>query len=415
MKRYKSLITGLMVVVFSCTSLVATSQAKEKAQLETITVKKTEVPSLQVFNGEIEAVNKSTLSAQTGGSIEELNYDVGDFVKKGQVIARIKSRTQKAGLRQAQASVGEAKASVSQASASVERARASHKAAVASATEATGNFKRTKSIYDRQLISRAEFDKANSAMQTTRAQVGAAKAQVTAAKAALNVAKAGVSAASARKTQAGEQLGHTEVVAPYSGIVVERHVEMGEVVSLGKPIMTGISLDELRVTTEVPQGLIRGVRKYQQANVYVLGDQPPIPVKSLVFFPYADPLTNAFKVRAELKTGLDGIYPGTFVKVAFVVGKDIQLVIPETAVAYRGEVTGVYVLDKEGMPLLRQVRLGRKLDNGTILVHAGLDDGEVVAKDPVHATLYLKKALIDAAKSAVSKDKTEEQAGTSHE
>ena len=112
-----------------------------------------------------------------------------------------------------------------------------------------------------QLISRAEFDKANSAMQTTRAHEGAAKAQVTAAKAALTAAKAGVTAASARKTQAGEQLGHTEVIAPFSGIVVERHVEMGEVVSVGSPIMTGISLEELRVTTEVPQGLIKGVRQ----------------------------------------------------------------------------------------------------------------------------------------------------------
>ena len=103
-----------------------------------------------------------------------------------------------------------------------------------------------------------------------------------------------------------------------------------------------------------------------------------------------------------------GIYPGTFVKVAFVVGKNIQLVVPETAVAYRGEVTGVYVLDGDGLPLLRQVRLGRKLDNGNILVHAGLDDGEVIAKAPIHATLYLKNAIAEAAKK-------EESVEASHE
>ena len=117
--------------------------------MKQLLLRKQKVPNIQILNGEIEAVNKSTLSAQTSGSIEQLNYDVGDFVKKGQIIARIKSRTQRAGLQQAQASVGEAKASVSQANATVERARASHKAAEASATEAAGNFKRTKSIYDR--------------------------------------------------------------------------------------------------------------------------------------------------------------------------------------------------------------------------------------------------------------------------
>ncbi|MEE9350891.1 MAG: efflux RND transporter periplasmic adaptor subunit, partial [Thiotrichaceae bacterium] len=332
MTLYKSFITGLMVVaapVFFGT--VALADAKPlvplvEGKLATITVNMQEVPNIQILNGQVEAVNKSTLSAQTSGSIEELNYDVGDFVEKGQVIVRIKSRTQQAGLKQAQASVGQAKASV-------EKARASYKATLAGAEEANANFKRTESIYNRKLISRAEYDRAKSAMKTANAQVGAAKA-------ALAAAKTGVTAASARKTQAGEQLGYTAVVAPFSGIVTERHIELGELVTSGKPIMTGISLKELRVTTEVPQGLIKGVRQYKQATVYILGDEPPIPVKSLVFFPYADPLTNAFKVRAELESGLNGIYPGAFVKVAFVVGKNTQLVVPESAVAYRGEVTG---------------------------------------------------------------------------
>ncbi len=389
MKTYKSFIIGLVAFAFPALSLAENIAPAEAAasvdpgagqSLETLTVRRVEVPLVQVLNGQIEAVNKSTVSAQTEGTIEELSYDVGDFVEQGKVIARIKSQTQRAGLRQAEASVG-------QATASVAKARAAYKAALAGAEEANSNFKRIKEIYAQKLISRAEFDKANSAMKTANAQVGAAKA-------ALDAAKAAVAAAVAQKTQAGEQLGYTEVIAPYSGLVVERHVELGEVVGPGKPIMTGISLRELRVTTEVPQGLIKGVRQYQQASVYILGDEPPIPVKSLVFFPYADPLTNAFKVRAELKSGLDGIYPGVFVKVAFVVGKDKQLVIPESAVAYRGEVTGVYVLNEKGIPLLRQVRLGRKLDNGMTLVLAGLDDGEVIARDPVHATLFLKQSSL---------------------
>jgi len=378
----KSLITGLVVVatsVFFSAAVLADAQTVAESKLETITVHTQEVPSIQVLNGEVEAVNKSTLSAQTNGSIEKLNYDVGDFVEKGKVIVRIKSRTQQAGLQQAQASVGEAKASV-------EKARAAYEATLASAEEANANFKRIESIYKRKLVSRAKYDSAKSAMKTANAQVGAAKA-------ALAAAKTGVTAASANKTQAGEQLGYTSVVAPFSGIVTERHVELGELVTAGKPIMTGISLKELRVTTEVPQGLIKGVRQYKQATVYVLGDKPPIPVKSLVFFPYADPLTNAFKVRAELESGLNGIYPGTFVKVAFVVGKNSQLVVPESAVAYRGEVTGVYVVNAEGYPLLRQIRLGRKLSDGNIMVQAGLDDGEIIAKDPVHATLFLKRSI----------------------
>jgi len=383
----KSSIFGLVVFAFpafllagSVTSTASSEASDQSAKLATIKVERAEVPAIQVLNGQIEAVNKSTVSAQTGGTIEALNYDVGDFVEKGKVIARIKSRTQKAGLQQAVASVGQARATVAE-------ARAAYKAALAAAEEANAHFKRIKEIYARKLVSRAEYDKAKAAQKTASAKVGAAKAS-------LDAAKAAVAAAVAQKTTAGEQLGYTEVIAPYSGLVVERHVELGEVVGPGKPIMTGISLKELRVTIEVPQGLIKRVRQYQQASVYILGDEPPIPVRSLVFFPYADPLTNAFKVRAELESGLDDIYPGVFVKVAFVVGKEKKLVIPESAVAYRGEVTGVYVLDKQGVPFLRQVRLGRKLENGKILVLAGLEEGDIVAQDPAQATLFMKQAIL---------------------
>ena len=65
--------------------------------------------------------------------------------------------------------------------------------------------------------------------------------------------------------------------------------------------------------------------------------------------------------------------------------------VPESAIAYRGEVTGVYVIDKSGMPSLRQIRLGRPSISNKIQVLAGLDEGEVIATDPVHAAIYLKQ------------------------
>jgi multidrug efflux pump subunit AcrA (membrane-fusion protein) len=375
MKNVKTSLIGLMV--FTAGISFNSELLAEKSELHTVVIHKEDVSKRQMLNGQVEAVNKSTLSAETNGTIEELYYDVGDMVEKGKIIARIKSNTQKAGLQQAQASVGEARAVV-------EKAKAAYTAAVAQYNVAKSEFDRIKKIFQKKLISRSEYDRAESAMKSARAQVGAARA-------AWNAAKSGVAAAQARQQQAGEQLGYTEVVAPFSGIVTERHVELGEIVVPGKPIMTGISLTELRVITEVPQRLIQAVRKYKNADVYILGDAPPLPVKSLVIFPYADPATNAFKVRAELEGGIKEVFPGTFVKIAFEIGKESRLVIPEKAVAYRGEVTAVYVLNDRGQPSMRQVRLGHHMDNGKILVMAGLSDGDTIVTDPVQAAFYLKQ------------------------
>lgn len=321
-----------------------------KSGLQTAQVSAVGSPELHYLDGHVEAVNQSTISAQTSGVIEELFYDVDDFVEQGKVIARIKSKSQQAGVQEAQAAFAEAEARYK---------------------EAQTNFQRISDIYAKKLVPKADFDSAQAGLKAAEARLNAAKAQV---------------------TQAGEQLGYTTLVAPYGGIVTKRHVERGEAVNPGTPIMTGISLDQMRIVVEVPQRLIAQVRKEKKAFVFQDGTNKSLPVKNLTFFPYADPKTNAFKVRIDLAEGAQDLFPGMFVKVAFVIGQQDGVVsVPESAVVTRSEVIGVYVISKDGLPSLRQIRLGRKLDDKNISVLAGLDEGETIALDPVQAAIFLKQ------------------------
>lgn len=331
--------------------------------LPTVQVNEVSAPTLQYLDGHVEAVNQSTVSAQTNGVIEKLYYDVDDYVEQGKVIARIRSKNQQAGVQQAQASQSEAKASLAEAQAAL--------------AEALANFKRISEIYARRLIPKADYDNADANLKAAQARVKAVEARI--------------EAANAQAAQAGEQLGYTTVVAPYGGIVTKRHVELGEAVSPGTPIMSGISLEQLRVTVEVPQRLIAVVREQKQAVVLQDGADQPLPVKSITFFPYADPTTNAFKVRLDLDTQVKNIFPGMFVKVGFVIGQGKTLSIPNQAIVNRSEVTGTYVVDAQGKPSLRQIRLGSKIDAEHTSVLAGISTGEQVAVDPMQATIFLKQ------------------------
>ncbi len=378
----------------------------ELSKLDTIEAKKEEVVNYQMLDGEIEAVNKSTVSSQTGGVISKIAYDVGDYVKKGALIARITSENQKSGLQQAKATVNESKASISRASAAVIQAEAATKEAMANYTVARSEFNRVKGLYAKRILPRSQYDKAEATLRSSLARLEAAKASLNAAKAGLAASKSGLASAKAGLNKAGQQLGYTEVFAPYSGIVVERHVELGEVVSAGSPIMTGISLDQLRAVTNIPQRLILAVRKYKSARVFANSDKVGIPARKLTFFPYADPKTNAFKVRASLGSAVKGLFPGVFVKIGFVIGKEKHLLIPASSVAYRSEVTGVYVIDENNRPTLRQVRLGSPTADGKIRVLAGLDEGEMVALDPVHAAVNLKLLREEQFKDSNTKKET---------
>ena len=310
-------------------------------------VQRQTLPDEQVLDGVVEAVNQSTVSAQTAGQVEDIMVDVNDFVPAGTPIVRIRNIEQRAGLEQAQASLREA--------------QARH-------IEAEAEYKRIKDIYQRQLVSRAQMDSAT---------------------AGFNAAKARLDAAQAGVAQAKESLGYTTINAPYSGIVLERHVQRGEAVQPGKALLTGFSLDELRVVADIPQRLIVPVRKHGQARVLLPPDNKnSIAAAKLIYFPYADPQSNVFKVRVYLPPKTEGLYPGMFVKVAFRVGEDSRLTVPKQALAQRGEVSGVYVV-RDGRVTLRQVRPGRT-EGDVVEILAGLEPGEQVALDPIQAGAYLK-------------------------
>ncbi len=387
--RHKLILIGVSVVL----ALPLIGKAEISAlntDLEVIKAVAEEVVDYQMLDGQVEAVNKSTVSSQTAGVITKLSYDVGDDVKQGALIARISSENQKSGLRQAQAAVSESKAAISSASAAVVQAKAAVREATANYNVARAEFNRVKGLYAKRILSRSQYDQTEAAMKSSLARVESAKANQSAATAKTNAARSSLSAAQAGLSKAGEQLSYTEVVAPYSGIVTERHVELGEVVSAGTLIMTGISLDEIRVVTNIPQRLILAVRENKSARLYIEGDSTGIPVKKLTIFPYADALTNAFKVRASLESAPPGLFPGVYVKLGFNVGSEKRLVVPASAIAYRSEVTGVYVINSNGTPRLRYVRVGSQTPEGTVYILAGLDEGEIVALDPVHAAVVLK-------------------------
>ncbi len=302
-------------------------------------------PRERVWDGTVEAVNQATVSAQTSGRVAEILYDVNDFVEAGATIMRFTDIEQQSALRQANAALEEAQARFA---------------------EATQEYERISNMYRRNAVSRSQFEQA--------------EANRDAAEARLEAARSGVAAAR-------EQLDYTEVKAPYAGIVSARHVELGEMVAPGQPLMSGLSLESLRINVDVPQSVIGPLREIGEAYVYV-GDKR-IAAESLTFFPVADAGANTFRVRVNLPEGSATLLPGMFVKVGFVVGETRRLLIPATAVVRRSELSAVYVVGEERV-VLRQVRLGRRY-GPYIEVLAGLTAGERVALDPVRAGIYVKE------------------------
>ncbi|MEA3275092.1 MAG: efflux RND transporter periplasmic adaptor subunit [Pseudomonadota bacterium] len=320
--------------------------AQEQAVPETAAAQYRTVPREYRLDGIVEAVHRTTVSAQTQGQVQEILFDVDDFVEKNAIVARLKDT--------------EHRARVTQAAAELKSATAQHE-------QARDEHERVKGLHGKGLVS-------DSAMDAAIADLKGAQARFEAATAGLE--------------QAQEQLKYTQIRAPYSGIVTHRHVELGEIAGPGQPVMSGISLEELRVIVDVPQSVIPAVREGKHVRV-LLPDGTLMEAAKVTVFPFADLGSNTFKVRLDLPEGTKKLFPGMFVKTGFVTGEKRELVVPGAAVVYRSEVTGVYVLNGDDRWHFRQIRVGRALD-GELVVLAGLDEGERVALDPIAAGVMLK-------------------------
>lgn len=318
--------------------------------LQTIVTERVSMPLAHRIDGVVEARQQATLSAEVAGKIEEVNFDVDDYVEQGEIVLRIRDREYRARVQQARAALDEADANLQ---------------------EMRLEFKRNQDLLKQKLISQAVFDSA-------RANLKAAEARKASAEASL--------------ARAEEQLGYTVVRAPYSGVVVQRHVERGESVNPGQPIMTGYGLGQLRVSADVPQSLINGLRKNLAARIVLIEDGRSIDAVKITIHPFADPQNHSFPVRLDLPEIKDGLFPGMLVKVEINVGDTERLLLPQSALVSRSEVNAVYVVDNDGGLSMRQVRPGNRFGD-RIEILAGLDANETVALDPVRAGIELKRQL----------------------
>lgn len=307
------------------------------------------------FEGVLQAVKQSTLSAQASGRITQWLVRAGDRVKAGQLLAVIDDRVPQAGVSQAQAQVAQADAQLAQAQA---------------------QYARTQDLQAKGFISQAALDVAASQFKS---------------------AQAGATGALAGQAQSQLAQGFTRLTAPYDGWVLSTHAETGDLAMPGAPLVTVYAPQPMRAVTYVPASRQAVATQAAQVEVRLPGGQWVTPVARATL-PAADPVSQTVEWRLEMPaSALPGMVPGQQVQVRFASAQAQRLTVPSQAVFRRGELSAVYVVreapvtDKTGGVassfVLRAVRLGSNHGTAGIEVLAGLSSGDRVALDPPRAGL----------------------------
>ncbi len=345
-------VASLLLMIF----IPAISAAAKLPVLTTAVAEGGGATQTASYDGVVEAIRQTVMAAQVAGAIVELKVKAGDRVAAGQLLVRLDARAadQTAAASQAQVTAARATLDV-----------------------ANKDFNRQKQLFEKRFISQAALDQAEAVYKSTEAQVAVQIAQTAAAR---------------------SQSDFAVIRAPYPGIVADVSVVLGDMALPGRPLLMIYDPGGLRVTAYIPQSAdTKGVSiDSVRVEIPALPAQARMVVPTNVqILPTADASTQSLQLRLDLPAGIKQLIPGMFARAWLpaqpAAASDSTVRIPSKAVVRRAEMTGVYVVNADGQPVLRQVRIGRSINNTTEIL-AGISAGERVATEPqMAATLVGKK------------------------
>ncbi|MDE2370915.1 MAG: efflux RND transporter periplasmic adaptor subunit [Burkholderiales bacterium] len=330
-------------LTFTAWLALALPLAAPAAELGAVTARPAAGAAATGFDGVVEALRTTVVAAQVAGAVVQLDAKVGDRVAAGQVLLRLDARAAEQGV-----AAGDAQVQALRAALDV----------------ATKDYERQQQLYRKGYISQAALERAEAEFKSTQARVRAQGAE------------AGVA-----RTQSGFYV----VRAPFAGVVAEVPVALGDMAMPGRALLTIYDPGALRVTAAVPQTVQAQAAPGEPVRIELPGlpaaRQWIAPLRVQVL-PVVDAATHTVQIRADLPPGTPGATPGMFARLWLAGGRAAAgLTVPLASVVRRAEMTGLYVIDSAGRPLLRQVRLGR-VEGDRVEILSGLAAGERVASDP---------------------------------
>ncbi|MFZ7124995.1 MAG: efflux RND transporter periplasmic adaptor subunit [Desulfobacterales bacterium] len=282
--------------------------------------------------GSLVAVQGVTVTAELTGKVERIAFEAGARVSAGDLLVQQDVSSEQAQLRAAEAAFALAKA----------------------------NLDRSTQLLSEEVIARSTYDQAVTEYKKAAAEIDNIRTII------------------AKKT----------IRAPFDGRLGIRHVNLGQVINEGEPIVSLQALDPIFVDFSLPQQELSRIR--DGLEVRVTSDALPVgEMRGTItaINPLVDPATRNVRIQATLENPDELLRPGMYVNVAVVMPrKEEVLAIPATSVLHAPYSDSVFIVEEQGNPevgkpsgTVRQqfVRLGRKRGD-FVSITSGLKEGEIV-------------------------------------
>lgn len=303
------------------------------------------------ISGTLEAREHAVLRAELGGTVTMVGPDLGDPVKKGQILARIESKALGSGVQSAQAGVQSAQAGVGSAQAAVDLARR--------------EVERTEALVKGGATPARELDRA--------------RANLRSAEAALTQAKSGVQSARSQVASAQSTLGDSTIRSPIDGVVSRREVNAGDVAQPGATLYEIVVPSTMRLSGAASSEDLGMLAVGRRVDFQVRGypdQQFAGEIKRIA--PVADPVTRQIELIVEIPNPGGKLIAGLYAEGRVSAEQKTTLVLPENAIDTSGDRPSVMRV-KDGAAERISIATGlRDEASERVEVTSGLAEGELV-------------------------------------
>jgi RND family efflux transporter MFP subunit len=326
-------------------------------------------PTSYEATGTVRARTTATISSKVMGYVQQVSAQVGDHVRQGQVLITLDARDLDVSLRRAEAGGAEVESAIPE----LENATA---AAKANLDLAQTTFKRMEELAGKKSISNQELDEASARLKAAQANYDMVRSRRSQINSKMAVVEQEVRAA-------GIMRDYAKLAAPFSGVVITRTVEPGNLATPGVPLLT-IEQDGLyRLEASVDESRLASVRVGQAVEAVVEATDRKLNARVSEIVPSVDAASRTYIVKLDLPA-TPQLRTGMFGRAIFPLGMQKVVAVQLGALTERGQLQSVFVVE-DGVAHTRLVTTGRRTSSA-LEVLSGLTAGEKVVL-PVPAGL----------------------------
>lgn len=350
----------------------------EARQVKVAHVEEMPVGASVNVTGTLAAQDEATLSIKVPGRISSIAVDLGSVVRRGQTVAQVEQQDYRLRVQQSEAALQQARARLGlqpqgdddrfdpEVTGTVRQARAVLE-------EARQNRARVTSLVESGVVARAEYESADASFKVAQAKYQDAVEEIRNRQALL----------AQRRTElslARQALADTTVVAPFDGLVQEKHASVGEYLGATAPVVTIVRVNPLRFRGEVPERDAATVRAGQSVRVTVEGDHGLYAGRIVRLSPTINQQNRVLVVEAEI-TNSGSLRPGGFARAEIVTNSgDRAITVPANAVVTFAGIEKVITVEN-GKAKEKPITTGRRAETWTEIL-SGINVGEAVVLDP---------------------------------